>query len=353
MAWVAVPFESADLPTIGQFFKKQYTGPGTYGTMDLFQWKIIDNYIQPGFINLVKDNGRIVCTMSVTPKRLFFKGHENIVAEIGDIYTVFKYRRYGLFALLANQSTKETIEKGINFVYGLPNSQAKPGWEKRANYKTISGVNIKSLVLPINIKPFIQRKSHWLVGVYANLMYSTIFYGYLLAKGFLSRSMSATIEEPEIIPDNWDKFWEMARQPYDFIFARDREALTWRFIRNPDKYRFYILRDSYEILGYIVYRIIYDAEIATLHIADFLSLPGREKDIEILLFRVLRDAFNGNVTKVNVWCTKGSPYFDIFKRFGFLERNNIPLISFQNDFSSNIQESCRNWHFTISDSDNI
>lgn len=351
--WTHVPFEPDDLPAIGLFFKKLYTGLGRYGTMDTFHWKIIDNYVMPGIINLVKDKGQIVCTMSVTPKRLFFKGHENIVAEIGDIYTVFKYRRYGLFALLANQSTKETMERGINFVYGLPNAQAKPGWEKRANYKTISGVNIQSLVLPINIKPFIQRRSNWLIGNLAGSLFSIFVYGYFLIKKILVQSQGTEIEEPENVPVGWNDFWEESRRIYDFILCRDREAIRWRFIENPKKYKFYVLRKNGRIIGYLVYRIIFDAERTNLMVADFLFLPEHEMDIRVLLFKVLKDALYAGVNIVTVWCPMKSPYFGIFKKFGFFVKNDIPIICFKNDFSKKLQASCQTWHFTVSDSDNV
>lgn len=356
MAWVAVPFESADLPAIGQFFKKQYTGPGTYGTMGMFQWKIIDNYIQPGFINFVKDNGEIISTTSVTPKQLFFRGCKYKVAEIGDTYTDLHYQRQGIFALLINRSTEDAVNNGMPFIYGTPNEKSLPGYEKKAHYKTISGINLKSLMIPLNIKPFIQRKSHWLVGIYISSLFSTFAFWYFIIKKVLSKSDYVHIEdikETEEVPEDWDCFWEKGRDNYDFIFSRDRQAIIWRFFKNPEKYKFYLLRKKNEIVGYIVYRLIYDIDITSLFIADFLTLPGQEKNIEILLFRVLRDALNGNVTKLGVWCAKGSPYFNIFRKFGFLGRNDIPLISFQNDFSLNIEASCRNWHFTISDSDNI
>ncbi len=351
--WTAVPFDPFDLPAIGHFFKKQYTGTGTYGTMGLFHWKIIDNYVRPGIINLVKDNGRIVCTTSVTPKRLFSKGREYTVAEIGDTYTNPKHQRQGMFALLINQSTKDAMAEGIDFIYGTPNNQSLPGYEKKANYKIIPGINVKSLVLPLDIKPFIQRRSHWLVGNYASSLFSTLVYGYFLVKKALSSPQAMQIEETEHIPDGWDDFWEKSRQSYDFIFDRDKRAIVWRFFKNPNKYRFYVLKEKNQIVGYLVYRIIYGPEIITLLIADFFFLPGRESDMKVLLFKVLEESMQSNVTKIAAWCTQDSPYFKVLKGFGFIERGDIPIICFQSDFALNLVKACQTWHFTVGDSDNV
>jgi hypothetical protein len=351
--WTHIPFEYSDLPAIERFFKEQYTGPGKYGTMGMFQWKIVDNYVMPGIINLVKDHEQIVCTMSVTPKRLFLRGQENIVAEIGDIYTVFKYRRYGLFPLLANQSTKEALEKDINFIYGLPNAQAKPGWEKRANYKTIPNINIKSLVFPINIDFFFQKRGYWLIGNLAGSLFSTLVYGYLLTKKVLVQKQGKEIEELKKVPDDWNEFWEESRKVYDFILCRDCDAIRWRFIESPNKYKFYLFRDNGKIIGYLVYRIIFGEELKNLTVADYLFIPGHEKEIRILLAKILKDALFAGVNIISAWCPTGSPYFEFFKKFGFLVRNDIPIICFQNDFSNELKASCQLWHFTVSDSDNI
>ena len=353
MVWNAVPFKPDDQPAIGRFFKKHYIGLGTYGTMEQFHWKIIDNYVRPGIINLVKKNNQIISTTSVTPKQLLFRGCECTVAEIGDTYTDPKYQRQGIFALLINTSTRNALAEGIDFIYGTPNNQSLPGYETKANYKTISGINVKSLVFPLNIKPFIQKRNHWLIGNLAGYLFSILVYGYFLAKKALSTRHAAQIEEPEYIPDGWDNFWEKSRQSYDFIFARDKKALIWRFFKNPDKYKFYVLREKNQIVGYLVYRIIYGPEIITLRIADFLFLPGRENDMKNLLFKVLEESMQNNVTTIGVWCTRGSPYFKVFKKFGFIERDNIPIICFQNDFALNLVKACQTWHFTISDSDNV
>ena len=106
-------------------------------------------------------------------------------------------------------------------------------------------------------------------------------------------------------------------------------------------------------MGYLVCRIVYGPEIITLLIADFLFLPGRESDMKVLLFKILEESMQNNVTGIGVWCTQGSQYFKVFKKFGFIERGNIPIICFQSDFALKLVRKCQNWHFTISDSDNV
>lgn len=158
--WTATPYSMDDLPKIAQFFKRQYQGMGTYGGSDLFYWKVVDNALMPGVINLVKDGDRIASTTSVTPKRLIVGGQEIAGAEIGDTYTDANYQRQGMFLLLINQSTQDALARGVQFVYGTPNTQSLPGYEAKANYLRIPSLQLTSLSLPINVKPLLQRKAN-------------------------------------------------------------------------------------------------------------------------------------------------------------------------------------------------
>jgi len=53
--WSHIPYKMDDLSAIGLFFKELYMGHGDYRNMGFFHWKIVDNYVQPGIINLIKE----------------------------------------------------------------------------------------------------------------------------------------------------------------------------------------------------------------------------------------------------------------------------------------------------------
>ena len=352
--WAIKKFKSDDLSKIRLFFKRLYTGMGAYGSIDLFNWKIQENYVSTGIINLIKDGNKIISTTSLTPKFLYFKGKNQIVAEIGDTYTDPDYQRKGLFSMLINQTRKDAEDKGISFIYGTPNKQSLPGYEKKANFKTINNINVYSMSLPVYISPIISNKLHWILGLVIGYLYLIFILCLYELKRLINKSYSKKeIIEIEMIPNDWDDFWEKAHVSHDFIFLRDFKAIEWRFINHPNKYRFYILRQNNELIGYITYRVLSEKGIINLVIADFLVLKGREEYLKSLLFRVLKDSIEQSVTKISIWCPQDSPYFRILKDFGFIRGSNVPVICYQNDFASEIQDSCHKWHFTISDSDNI
>ena len=219
---ILAPFHENDLPAISQFFKKHYIGAGSYGSIELFQWKIIYNYLQLGVINLIKDKGNVAAITSLVPKLLLYKGNEVTVGEIGDTYIDRQYRRYGLFSIVGNKTREDATNDGIDFVYGLPNKLALPGWLKRANFRVIQNLHLRSLVYPINIRSRVQKRSHWTLGILIDPIYSIFSFLYYKIKGiFLAVNKSIVVEEISQIPGDWNDFWNHAKVGYDFIINRN------------------------------------------------------------------------------------------------------------------------------------
>jgi len=257
--WSHIPYDHNDLPAIGLFFKKNYLGSGSYGSMSLFQWKIVDNYIRPGFINLIKDKSKITAITSLTPKSLVYKGIEIAAGEIGDTYVDRQYQRQGLFQIVGNSTRENATNAGIDFIYGLPNDLALPGWIKRANFQVMQNLFVRSLIFPVDIKPIVQKKSHWILGtIFGSIFSITSFLYFRVKTKFIFYDRTITIEEINQFPDDWGTFWSRAKTHYEFIIGRNKSAMEWRYIDNPNKYKFIFLRKNDALVGYLVYRIVHD-----------------------------------------------------------------------------------------------
>jgi GNAT superfamily N-acetyltransferase len=353
--WKVVPFQDADLPAIGRFFKRHFPGPGHYGTMGLFHWRAVEHYLTRGIVNLVKDEGRIVSILSNTPKSLLVCGEESLVAEIGDAFTDPDYQRQGMQTLLTLQSIQDAWDRGMKGVYSTPDHQTPSlsAFINRANFLPLEGVEVKSLVLPLNIGPFLRLRGHWLAAQYVGSLHLTMAYLYFRLMKALHAAAGVEIVELPGLPEDWDRFWEKARKPYDAIFSRSRQALAWRFFQNPNRYTVYGAMEQGELAGYVVHRVSEDTGNRMLILADFLFLPGREAHLRALLLKVLEDALKAGVSHVYTWCSSKSPYYPFLRKYGFLKRNDILLIWVQNEFAARLRKTCKTWHFTISDSDNV
>lgn len=351
--WSVIPYIKEDLPKIEAFFKKNYQGAGTYGSMGLFHWKIVTNYIQPGILNIIKDNETIAAITSLVPKRLYFKNRKVIVSEIGDTYVDVNYRRNGLFTIVGNKTRKDATDEGIHFVYGLPNKLALPGWKKRANFRVMENLIVRSFIRPTDFRSILQKKIHWslsmIFGSFLTLV-SFIYFRFKVLVSYTNRSLS--IHEEDHLPDDWDDFWTKAKEGFDFIIERDRSAMEWRYFKNPNKYKYIFIRKNNVLVGYLIYRIIHDDESKKLMIADYLTIPGHEDALSEGIIHVVNLSFKYCASVSALWCVEAGPYQKVFSRYGFIDREAIPVISYKNEFSDQI-ELCSSWHFTLADSDNI
>lgn len=352
--WTVVPFTLADLPALGLYFKRHLSAASQYGSMAVFHWRSVDNYLMPGIINLIKDDEKIVATLSNTPKSLLVHGKACLVAEIGDANTDPEYQRQGMLTLLTNQSTQDALDRGILGVYSTPSTvtPSLPAFIGKCGFLPQQEVQIRNLVLPLDIGPLVGKVSHWLIGRYASALYLTlvqVFYWFKHVRT-LRMASSLRVEEVATLPEDWDPFWVKASQSYDMVFERDRQALAWRFFRNPNKYQFFVARHDGAIVGYLVYRVVSDDDQRRVVLADFLFLPGFEFGFKVILMRVFKEALRLGANSMSSWCLEDSGYDRALKSFGFRARGAIVLVWFQNAFATGLTGR---WHFTISDSDNV
>ena len=258
-----------------------------------------------------------------------------------------------MFSLLINQTRKDAENKDINFIYGTPNESSLPGYQKKANFDIIQNLHVRSLTFPIDIRPRVQKKSHWIFGSIIGSTFSILSFLYYKIKNiFFFWDKSIVVEEIKQVPNDWNDFWHYAKQDYDFIINRNTEATTWRYINNPNQYKLITLRKNKLLIGYLVFRNIFDEDAKRIIIADYLTLHGEEKSLFIGINFIINRAFKVGANQVDLWCVENSLYFSLFKKKGFFARNSVPVICYKNEFAEQV-ENCTSWHFTIGDSDNI
>lgn len=355
MSWQGQHFKDEELPQIADFFRKQYKGIDGYGSMDLFQWKAIDNITQRGIINLVKDSDRIISVTSVTPKSIYVNQLSYLGAEIGDTYTDSNYQRQGIFAMLINKTRQEANENGCELVYGTPNEASLPGYEKKANFARFPDLQVDSLVFPLNVGHFLGKKLHWTLastlGQLLSLVWFVIWHIRYIFIAFPEKTY--TVSEVDSLPEDWDYYWKQCQKNFDFIINRDKEHFNWRFLNNPNRYRILIIENAHhETCGHLVYRVISGETRKNLIIADFLTLPDHSSAILQAIKFVVSRGFEINATSIQTWCAQNGPYHRFFKKIHFIRQMDIPIICHQDAFLEHLKK-CQKWHFTISDSDNI
>ena len=322
---------------------------------EYYRWKCLDNLTHQGHIWLAEANDKIVASASMTQKSMNILGKEVPAAETGDTYTLSEYQGKGIFTELVKRTTRESLDKKISFIYGLPNANSSPGYKKKLNYDVIPSVQLFSMYRPLNIKLALKQR-------FRNSLLATVLSPILEIISKIIFKVNAvaigkkyfSVSESSTFPDDINSVWDCSSKNYDIILRRSKKYLVWRYITVPDSYIILNATNTNgEFLGYIVGKITDQQGYRTGSIADFLTI---EDDANIFkrLALTLTDIFNENkVDTITTWVVKRSIYYRTLLKLGFRTGAQIPVICYKNKLGNQIIKGAYRWHFTLGDSDNI
>tara|TARA_B110000003_G_scaffold270559_1_gene303262 strand:- start:4731 stop:5792 length:1062 start_codon:yes stop_codon:yes gene_type:complete len=350
---IKLKLDSENLFILDRFFKQHYKNDYRYGTMGFFYWKLVLNKTMKGFFNTISINSELVATTSITPKTLLINGKSINIAELGDTYIKAKYRGRGFFSRLINDARVHAQNQDLKLIYGTPNSQALPMYLKTCNFGISSQIIPFSFRYQLDVNNYLRPKTGSLISNLVNIVYKSLIklhHIFLNTYNYFLKDYS--IESVSNFPIEFDNFWSKASKEWDFVISRNLKNLEYRFSLNPNRYYFLIVKYKNEIIGYMVYKIIYDNLDSRIVIADFLFLNEHKKALNKCLNQIRKICNSNKISYVALWLDLSSIYIPMLRLNGFLYKKNIPFITYLNDFSKSIISLSR-IHLTISDTDNI
>jgi hypothetical protein len=87
-----------------------------------------------GYIAIHKETGEPAAYYGVFPIIGIIDGKPTLIAQSGDTMTHPNHGRKGLFTELAKNTFQLAKDKGIQLIFGFPNSHSFPGFQKRLNW---------------------------------------------------------------------------------------------------------------------------------------------------------------------------------------------------------------------------
>jgi hypothetical protein len=257
-----------------------------------------------------------------------------------------------MFSLLVNQTRSDANSLGIKFIYGTPNSQSQPGYEKYAGFRRIPEIRVHAVYLPVHVQRALRKHLPAGVAALVGAGWRAVLRSGLRLRTLMTRR-DWDLEDAARVPEDWPAFWEEVRVSRDFMISREAEYLQWRYFQGPYEYRMLVARRTGRIRAYLIYRLVDDPRMPSIRIADCLALPGETSTLGGLLEHVLGAALDLGAVQVSAWCPSGDWQRDVFRSMGFITDGEIPVICHDNEVARSIRQRCRTWHFSIGDSDNV
>lgn len=125
-----------------------------------------------------------------------------------------------------------------------------------------------------------------------------------------------SIETVERFDERVDGFFREAARPFDFIIAKSRDYVNWRYCDpRAGAFTVRVAQEAGALLGYVVYGIAGDRAV----IPDLLALPRRADVVRSLIEDALDALRSAGVASITCWMATHHPYNGILRRYGFLD----------------------------------
>lgn len=322
---------------------------------EYFRWKLLENPRGRGGMQVAVDADRIVGMASLTPKTLLIRGAEVNAAEIGDTFTDPEYQRQGIFVELVGRTVAEAEGGGIGLIYGTPNQNSLPGYEKKCNFVTIPAAKVINVVRPLRLGRVLGAHCGG-AGGFFNKVSPVLDFAYRLRYPTSVRNTLCAGYSLEVVtqfPPGVEKLAHRAATRYDVVMLRDRAYLSWRFLENPDSYKILMARGKGEPAGYVVAKEAKWRSLGVGYLADFLVDEETPEIFDHLVSEVVVSFYKAGLDMAAAWVVDGTHYHQTLVRRGFRPYRTVPIICKRNEAAAAVLSSPARWHFTIADSDNI
>jgi hypothetical protein len=110
-----------------------------------------------GYLAFERDN--VASYYGVFPIYLTYKGVDYLAAQSGDTLTHPNYQKKGLFTFLAKITYQLALQENIQFVFGFPNKNSLPGFQKKLNW--VFDQKIHEFVIKVNTLPLAELLSKY------------------------------------------------------------------------------------------------------------------------------------------------------------------------------------------------
>jgi hypothetical protein len=259
------------LSKVLHFFNSEYPGIShKVMTEDFFRSKIMRiNSHKTGFLSVAMFGAQVVGTCSAIKKEIQVEGRIVQAVEIGDTYTsknfradchfrelypdtssINEYLNKSIFGRLASETLDRAKLDGVEFVYGVPNQQAKLSWIGKLGFELIDENSIYRVSAPSMSHPSIRSGSlrRVLYGLYQR---ATLSFSFLITYKYSLEHLSNTQDFQGV------SFGPTLEENFESMQLRNsNDWVQRRFLKNSDKkYEFVQIRNrrSSAICGYLLF----------------------------------------------------------------------------------------------------
>ncbi len=234
----------------------------------------------------VEREGRLIAGGLRYIRQIKLGGRARTAVSGADIAVLPAHREHGVYSMMADWSREIITEAGYELAYG--HQSGHPALRRSSRQRAAT-------------KPFRN--------------YIEVLVAHLSEPPDNARASSDyRIEAADALDERADALWAAASTQFEFIPARTRDYLNWRYCdQRAGIFGVTVAEDEQRMLGYIASRVSHGRG----YIADILVLPDRLDVVASLTRETLLQFAATGITTVDCWIPMHHPYKDTLVQQGF------------------------------------
>ncbi|MBK27074.1 MAG: hypothetical protein CME70_23925 [Halobacteriovorax sp.] len=306
-----------------------------------WSWQYKANPMGESFIDLAvdkEDSSKLAGHYAVISYQMNIEAKISHVAQSLDTFTSGDYRRQGIFVALAEKTYENSLNNGVEYIFGFPNESSYPGFVKKLKFIDPFGFDLYKL--PLKLGYFTSK----------------IPGGNLLG-GFKLKSSKCpdgqTSEEIKEVPKGYEELYSSFKGIAKNHIDRDAAYLKWRYFDCPDrKYKLFKISLNGKLEALVVFGL--DEENSYIHLVDliFSKKENLSSIVDHAVYLASSEPYNSMsiyLNESNILCSilEGKGFKHVTKKdsFRFILRNLN-----EDEYSSEVKDP-NNWYITGGDTD--
>lgn len=315
-----------------------------------WKWEFNENPDGKGLIYIVESEHQIIGHFADIPRGFSVRGEVVLGTLSLDLMVHPDYWRRGIFSAMGRYGAQRVKRENGLFMTAFPIRIETILGLKKIGWKEVAELPV--LVYPIRFRGILNRYFHFpplslLFGGVARLFY-LLFFGWKKKR----EKVEIEIERVDGLDDRFDDFWQKASSLFPIMGIRDRNYLTWRYLRHPTRnYAIYRAKKSEEMKGYIVLRKVDLLNFKSAIIVDLLAMD--EGTLSALVERGIQHSREEGIDLLGFMVPRGHFYYKILRGNGFLPSLKTFVLMIYPHSERGIFLSREKWYVNWGDTDVI
>jgi GNAT superfamily N-acetyltransferase len=300
------------------------------------------------FLYIVEEGKRCIGHLADLPRQFSVNG-EGVPGTFHlELMVHPDYWRRGIFYEMEKYAVQHVKHENKLLMTACTVRQESINGLKKAGWKPVCQLPV--LVFPIRFRGILNRYLHFqplslLIGGVARFFYFLLY-------GLKRREETGGVEIEKVgqLDDTFDTFWQKALSLHSIIGIRNRNYLTWRYLRHPTRnYTIYRAKKNGEMIGYIVLRKVELLQFNSTVIVDLLALD--EVTLYALVQRGIQHSQRERADLLGVIVPQVHFYYRLLRKMGFLRSFKIFQFLVYSHWKEGVVFTPKKWYVTWGDTD--